>query len=61
MTVNFSSNCKKGATPFFCKQSVFDPCPENCLSFSEKLPQEIVYQFFGKWSTKFYCLNIQTF
>ena len=42
MTVNFSSNCKKGATPFFCKQSVFDPCPENCLSFSEKLPQEIV-------------------
>ena len=25
-------------TPFFYKQSVFDPCPKNCLSFSKKLP-----------------------
>ena len=29
-------------TPFFCKQSIFDPSPENCLSFSEKSPQKIV-------------------
>ena len=27
---------------FFYKQSIFDPRPENCLSFSKKLPQKIV-------------------
>ena len=27
---------------FFNKQSIFDPRPENCLSFSKKLPQKIV-------------------
>ena len=27
---------------FFYKQSIFDPCLENCLSFSEKSPQKIV-------------------
>ena len=27
---------------FFHKQSIFDPHPENCLSFSKKLPQKIV-------------------
>ena len=27
---------------FFYKQSIFDPCPENSLSFSKKLPQKIV-------------------
>ena len=26
----------------FYKQSIFDPPPENCLSFSKKLPQKIV-------------------
>ena len=25
-------------TPFFKKQSIFDPRPENCLIFSKKLP-----------------------
>ena len=29
-------------TPFFYKQSIFDPCPENCLSFSKKSPPKIV-------------------
>ena len=29
-------------TPFFYKQSIFDPRPENCLSFSKKSPQKIV-------------------
>ena len=28
--------------PFFYKQSIFDPRPENCLSFSKKPPQKIV-------------------
>ena len=28
--------------PFFYKQSIFDPRPENCLSFSKKSPQKIV-------------------
>ena len=32
----------KLSTPFFYKQSTFDPCPENCLSFSKKSPQKIV-------------------
>ena len=27
---------------FFYKQSIFDPRPEKCLSFSKKLPQKIV-------------------
>ena len=27
-------------TPFFCKQSNFDPRPENCLSFSKKSPEK---------------------
>ena len=26
----------------FYKQSIFDPRPENCLSFSKKSPQKIV-------------------
>ena len=30
------------STPFFYKQSIFDPRPENCLSFSKKSPQKIV-------------------
>ena len=30
------------ATPFFNKPSIFDPRPENCLSFSEKSPPKIV-------------------
>ena len=29
-------------TFFFCKQSIFDPRPENGLSFSKKLPQKFV-------------------
>ena len=29
-------------TPFFNKQSIFDPHPENCLSSSKKPPQKIV-------------------
>ena len=42
---------KKSLTPyddkrylhlFFYKQSIFDPRPENCLSFSKKSPQKIV-------------------
>ena len=27
--------------PFFYKESIFDPPPENCFSFSQKLPQKI--------------------
>ena len=27
---------------FFNKKSIFDPRPENCLSFSKKLPPKIV-------------------
>ena len=27
---------------FFYKQSIFDPPPKNCLSFTKKLPQKIV-------------------
>ena len=26
---------------FFYKQSIFDPLPENCLSFSKKSPQKL--------------------
>ena len=40
-------------TPFFYKQSIFDPSPENCLSFS--------FQLLSRWSINFDCLNIQTF
>ena len=29
-------------TPFLYKQSIFDPRPENCLSFSKISPQKIV-------------------
>ena len=29
-------------TFFLNKQSIFDPRPENCLSFSKKSPQKIV-------------------
>ena len=29
---------------FFCKQSIFDPRPENCLNFSKKLPQKNVFK-----------------
>ena len=29
-------------TPFFYKQSIFDPRPENCLSFCKKSPPKIV-------------------
>ena len=29
-------------TFFFYKQFIFDPRPENCLSFSKKSPQKIV-------------------
>ena len=39
-------------TLFFNKQSIFDPRPENCLSFLENRPKN----FFN-----FYCLNNQTF
>ena len=35
-------NNKIRVTPFFYKQSIFDPRPENCLSFSKKPPQKIV-------------------
>ena len=34
--------CGGYCIPFFHKRSFFDPCPENCLSFSRKLPQKIV-------------------
>ena len=47
--------------PFFYKTSIFDPRPENCLSFSKKLPRKIVQQMFSRWSINFYYLNIQTF
>ena len=29
-------------TPFFNKQSIFDPRPKNCFSFPKKLSQKIV-------------------
>ena len=33
----------RGNTPIsFYKQSIFDPRPENCLSFSKKPPQKII-------------------
>ena len=47
--------------PFLYKKSIFDPRPENCLSFSKKLPRKIVQQMFSRWSINFYYLNIQTF
>ena len=33
---------EKIVPPFFYKHSIFDPLPENCLSFSKKLPKKIV-------------------
>ena len=48
-------------TPLIFKQSIFDPRPENCLSFSKKSPQKIVWILFSRWSINFYRLNIQTF
>ena len=36
--VHFSKNLHL----VFNKQSIFDPRPENCLSFSKKLPPKIV-------------------
>ena len=48
------------ALHFFFKQSIFDPCPENCLSFSEKSLQKIVQELFSRWYINFHCLNIQT-
>ena len=36
------STSDNASTPFFNKQSTFDPRPKNCLSFSKKLPQKIV-------------------
>ena len=33
---------KSSKYTFFYKQSNFDPCPENFLSFSKKLPKKIV-------------------
>ena len=39
---------------FFNKQSISDPRPENCLSFSNKSPQKIVYQLFSRWFINFY-------
>ena len=36
-------------TPFFYKQSNFDPRPENCLSFSKKLPQKIIKQLLSRF------------
>ena len=46
-------------TPFFFKQSIFDPCPINCSSFSKNLPSKFVKQLFSRWSINFYCLNNQ--
>ena len=46
---------------FFYKQSIFDHRPENCLSFSKKLPPKVVQQLLSRWSINFYCLNNQTF
>ena len=49
-------------TPCFYKQSIFDPRPKNCLSFSKKPPQKLFSNCLGDGLlTSFYCLNIQTF
>ena len=37
-----------GKYTFFYKQSIFDPRPENCLSFSKKSPQKIIWQLFSR-------------
>ena len=37
MTCERSKN--REYTPFFYKQSIFDPRPENCLSFSKNRPK----------------------
>ena len=52
---------QSGRYIFFYKQSNFGLCPENCLSFSKKPPQRIIWQLVSRWSINFYCLNIQTF
>ena len=38
---------------FFHEQSTFDPRPKYCFSFSEKLPQKIVFQLLCRWSIDF--------
>ena len=39
----FESKYQLLIMPFiFYKQSIFDPCPENCFGFSKKSPQKIV-------------------
>ena len=45
---------------FFYKQSIFDPRPENCLSFSKKSPQKLfsICLVDGLLTS---ILNIQTF
>ena len=40
---------------FLNKQSIFEPCPENCLSFSKKSPQKILTPI------NYSYLNIQTY
>ena len=40
--LDFENKVEPRGTPFFYKQSIFDPRPENCLSFYKKLPQKIV-------------------
>ena len=60
--VSFQTTCYNHTClqyTFFYKQFIFDPRPENCLSFSKKSPQKIVWQLFSSWSINF-CLNIQT-
>ena len=39
---HLSLTSKETVHLFFYKQSIFDPCPENSLSFSKKPPQKIV-------------------
>ena len=34
----------------FYEQSIFDPCPEYCLSFSKKLLKKVVQQLLCRWS-----------
>ena len=46
---------------FFNKQSVFDSCPENCLSFPKKSPPKNCLAIVQQISINFYCLNVQTF
>ena len=41
---NLHLSCKiyNSVNLYFYKQCIFDPRPDNCLSFSKKLPQKIV-------------------